>query len=166
MRRARADRREPDIDIAVEIAAPAGRILEAFFDPVAIADWWRAARSVTTPRALGPYAVEWTPTSVRDDLLGRLGGVLRGTVIEVTPAEGFFVADIYWLPPDGEPIGPMALEVTLAPVSIGGQSVTRVRVRQHGFEDSGRWRRCYEVFGPVWERALASLKTLLEGGGR
>ena len=35
---------------------------------------------------------------------GSLGGVLRGTVVQFTPNEGFFVADAFWLPPDGDPI--------------------------------------------------------------
>ena len=70
--------------------------------------------SVTTPRVLGPYAIEWPPTDFRDDVLGRLGGVFRGTVVQFQLGQGFFVADAFWLPPDGEPIGPMALEVTAA----------------------------------------------------
>ena len=75
-------------------------------------------------------------------------------------AQGFFVADAFWLPPDGEPIGPMALEVTLQ--DRGRTALTRVRVTQTGFEESARWRRYYEVIGFGWERALASLKSLLE----
>jgi hypothetical protein len=35
-------------------------------------------------------------------------------------------------------------------------------VTQNGFEESVRWRRYYEVIGFGWERALASLKALLE----
>ena len=41
-------------------------------------------------------------------------------------------------------------------------SGTRLHVRQSGFEESARWRRYYEVIGAGWERALASLKMLLE----
>ena len=33
---------------------------------------------------------------------------------------------------------------------------------QTGFEESVRWRRYYEVIGVGWERALESLKVLLE----
>jgi hypothetical protein len=33
---------------------------------------------------------------------------------------------------------------------------------QRGFEESVRWRRYYEVVAVGWERALASLKSLLE----
>ena len=39
---------------------------------------------------------------------------------------------------------------------------TSVRVMQTGFEESDRWRRYYEVIGHGWDRALASLKGLLE----
>jgi uncharacterized protein YndB with AHSA1/START domain len=140
------------------IAAPVGSVMRAFFDAAALGAWWQAAHAVTTPRALGPYAIEWFPTTFRDDVLGRLGGVFRGTVVQVQPSEGFFVADVFWLPPDGDPIGPMALEVRCSPV-IGG---TLVRVIQTGFEESVRWRRYYAVSVPGWERALNSLKALLE----
>ena len=150
---------KPSLDVSVVIAAPAGRILKAFFDPDALVAWWGVAHSVTTARTLGPYAIEWPPTDFQDEVLGRLGGVFRGTVIQFDPGAGFFVADAYWLPPDGDPIGPMALEVSLTP---DGTEATRVRVTQTGFEDSDRWRRYYEVIGFGWERALASLKNLLE----
>jgi uncharacterized protein YndB with AHSA1/START domain len=149
----------PSLDVTVLIAAPAARVLKAFFDPDALNAWWQVSRSVTTPRVLGPYAIEWAPTDFRDEVLGRLGGVFRGTVVQFHVGQGFFVADAFWLPPDGEPIGPMALEVTLHAEPTGA---TRVRVTQTGFEESARWRRYYEVIGLGWSRALASLKSLLE----
>lgn len=148
----------PKLDVSAVIAAPVGRVMKAFFDADALNAWWQVAHSVTTPRMLGPYAVEWAPTDFRDDVLGRLGGVFRGTIVQFNASEGFFVADAFWLPPDGDPIGPMALEVAVH-AEAGG---TRVRVTQHGFEESARWRRYYEVIGFGWERALASLKSLLE----
>jgi len=159
------------IDLSLVVAAPPARVLRAFFDRAALAAWWQALASVTIPRVLGPYAVEWRPTDFRDDVLGRLGGVLKGTVIQVDPGEGFFLADVYWLPPDGDPIGPMALEVSCTKAEpdsdldrqqgVDGQ-LTRLRVLQTGFEDSVRWRRYYDVFGAGWERALGTLKGLLE----
>jgi uncharacterized protein YndB with AHSA1/START domain len=148
----------PKLDVTAVIAAPAGRVLKAFFDPQALNAWWQVAHSVTTPRVLGPYAIEWAPTDFRDDVLGRLGGVFRGTIVTFQAGEGFFVADAFWLPPDGEPIGPMALEVTLKAEG----NATHVRVTQTGFEESARWRRYYEVIGFGWSRALSSLKSLLE----
>jgi uncharacterized protein YndB with AHSA1/START domain len=149
----------PSLDVTAVIAAPAGRIMRAFFDADALAAWWQVSHSVTTPRMLGPYAIEWPPTDFRDDMLGRLGGVFRGTVMQVEAGQGFFVADAFWLPPDGDPIGPMALTVTLT-TEAGG--ATRIRVTQTGYEESARWRRYYEVIGFGWERALGSLKSLLE----
>ena len=86
-----------------------------------------------------------------------LGGVFRGTVMHCQ-GSGFFVADAFWLPPDGDPIGPMALEVTCD----ARNGNTFVRVKQTGFEESPRWRRYYEVIDHGWQRALASLKSLLE----
>lgn len=148
----------PVLDRSIVIAAPAGRVLKAFFDADALHAWWQVAHAVTTPRVLGPFVVEWAPTEFRDEVLGRLGGVFRGTVMQFDPGLGFFVADAFWLPPDGAPIGPMALEVTSTPAG----SDTVLRVMQSGFEESDRWRRYYEVIDNGWERALASLKALLE----
>ena len=149
----------PSLDVTAVIAAPPAVVMKAFFEPAALRAWWQVSHAVTTPRPLGPYAIEWPPTDFRDEVLGRLGGVFRGTVVEFRQGEGFFVGDATWLPPDGEPIGPMALRVTLRPE---GEGATRVRVTQTGFEESARWRRYYEVIGFGWQRALASLKSLLE----
>ena len=148
----------PELDLSIEIAAPPTLVMRAFFDPDALGAWWSIARSVTTPRVLGPFVVEWRPTEFRDEVLGRLGGVFRGTIVQFEAGRGFFVADAFWLPPDGDPIGPMALEITCAPTPAG----TEVRVAQRGFEESVRWRRYYEVVTVGWQRALKSMKTLLE----
>src|SRR3984957_18087699 len=151
------------------IAAPSALVLKAFFEAEALSAWWQVVNSVTTPRALGPYAVEWGPTEIRDDEIRRLGGVFRGTVLQVTAGHGFAVADAFWLPPDGDPIGPMALEVTLTPVTLpdgasasGGEIATNVHVAQTGFEEDPRWRRFYDIMRAGWERALKTLKMLLE----
>ena len=64
-------------------AAPAS-VLAAFFDPAALTIWWNTVRSVTTPRPLGVYAIEWRTTPFSDDLLGTLGGVFYGTVMELS----------------------------------------------------------------------------------
>lgn len=155
------------VDISVVIAAPPARVQRAFFDRAALGAWWESHASVTSARPMGPYVVEWRPTDFRDEVLGRLGGVLRGTVIQIDPGEGFFLADVYWLPPDGDPIGPMALDVTTSKAPpdpdhpVTGE-LTLLRIRQTGFEDSPRWRRYYAVFGAGWERALHTLKDLLE----
>src|SRR6185295_9923908 len=130
----------PGLDVSAVIVAPAGRVMKAFFDADALAAWWQVRHSVTTPRAQGPYAIEWGPTDFCDEVLGRLGGVFRGTVMHVEPGRGFFVADA---------IGPMALEVALTADADGA---TRIRVTQTGFEESVRWRRYYEVIGFGWER--------------
>jgi len=150
--------KSPELDLTAFIDAPPGLVMKAFFDVHALQAWWQVRHAVVSPRVLGPYAIEWPATEFHDELLGRLGGVFRGTVMHVHPTEGFFVADAYWLPPDGEPIGPMALHVAIAPAGLG----TKLRITQSGFEESPRWRRYYEVVAHGWERALASLKALLE----
>jgi hypothetical protein len=153
----------PELDVKMVISALPETVLKAFFDAAALVAWWQVLRSVTTPRALGPYAIEWRPTDFRDEILGRLGGVFRGTVMQFQPGQGFFLADAFWLPPDGDPIGPMALEVRCTAVTDHrGEPATEVRVHQSGCDDSLRWRRYYEVVTIGWERALSSMKALLE----
>jgi uncharacterized protein YndB with AHSA1/START domain len=150
----------PSVDHTLEIAADPPTIIAAFFDPVALSHWWRVERSVTTPRLLGVYAVEWLPTTFADEVLGALGGVLYGTIVDYRSDREFLVAEVYWIPPESDPIGPMALHVScvLAP---GGQT-TRLRVLQTGGDDSPRWKRYYDVMGAGWTGSLAALKSHLE----
>jgi uncharacterized protein YndB with AHSA1/START domain len=149
--------------MTISVDAPVGIVFKAFFDADALGAWWQVKRSVTTPRLLGPYAIEWRATEFRDEVLGRLGGVFHGTIMAIEPGHEFFVAEAHWLPPDGDPVGPMALTVTCsAETTADERPRTTVRIRQTGFEESVRWRRYYEIIGIGWERALASLKMLLE----
>jgi uncharacterized protein YndB with AHSA1/START domain len=143
---------------SLTIDAPPAAVLDAFFNHDALAAWWRVTRSLCVPRPLGVYAVEWDATEWRDDVLGRLGGAFKGTVIEYKPGREFFVADAYWLPPDGEPIGPMAFEATCTLVS--GKTV--LHIRQSGFESSDRWVRYYDVIATGLTVALEELKHHVE----
>ena len=147
-----------EFDHSLSIEAPATRILDAFFDAGDLEAWWRVSRSLCHPRPLGSYAIEWPATDWRDEVLGRLGGAFRGTVIDFKAGREFFVADAYWLPPDGEPIGPMALEASCT--SLGERVV--LRVRQSGGENSPRWSRYYELLASNLTRSLTELKTYLE----
>ena len=133
-------------------------MIDAFFDPAALAAWWQVARSLCVPRPLGGYAVEWAATDWSDEVLGRLGGAFRGVVIEFKPGREFFVGDAYWLPPDGEPIGPMALEVRC---DTDGER-TIVHVRQTGEDDGPRWTRYFDLLGTGFAASLAALKDYLE----
>ena len=67
---------------SVQITAAPTQVLAAFFDPVALATWWNAVRSVTAPRPMGIYAIEWDTTPFQDEVLGTLGGVFAGREIE------------------------------------------------------------------------------------
>jgi uncharacterized protein YndB with AHSA1/START domain len=147
-----------ELNHRLTIAATPLAVLDAFFVPSQLRAWWQVSRSLCVPRRLGSYAVEWDPTEYRDELLGRLGGVFHGTVIDYKPGRECFVAEAYWLPPDGEPMGPMAFEVTCTPHGSG----TVLNVRQSGGEDGPRWRRYYELTGRDLTRALDELKRLLE----
>jgi uncharacterized protein YndB with AHSA1/START domain len=145
-------------DHSILITAAPTRVLSAFFDPHALTIWWQTVRSVTTPRPLGIYAVEWEPTAEPDDVLGRLGGAFYGMVMEYKPGRELFIADAFWLPPDGDPIGPMSLEVRCA---LDGPAC-RLRVRQGGFEDSPRWQRYYTIIEHGWKSSLIALKDYAE----
>lgn len=158
MSRGTAVEPSPEFDHSLLINAAPTRVLAAFFDPHALAVWWQATRSVTTPRPMGVYAVEWPPTPDADELLGRLGGAFYGRVMEYHAGREMFVADAWWLPPDGDPVGPMALEVTCR---MDGPAC-RLRVRQTGYEDTPRWRRYYTVIAGGWRSSLAALKEYLE----
>ena len=153
-----ADPGSPEFEHSLLINAAPTRVLMAFFDPVALANWWQVARSVTTPRAMGVFAVEWPPTSDSDEVLGRLGGVFCGRVMEFLSGREAFIADAWWLPPDGEPIGPMALEVTCR---MAGPAC-RLQVKQTGFEENPRWRRYYALIASGWRSSLAALKDYVE----
>ena len=179
------------LDHTVTVAAPATKVLGAFFDATALSAWWNVTRSIATPRPLGVYALEWAPSDTSDDLLGRLGGILHGTVVDFRAGRTLFVADAYFLPPDTDPVGPMALEVTCtsrrrltaavdvalaklhprpAPAepdgsdTVGSPAVTSVRVVMRGYEESARWRRYYELLGVSLPAALEKLKDYLERG--
>lgn len=148
------------VERTVIIQAPPERVLKAFVDAQDLAEWWGVVRSVTVPRPLGTYAVEWASTDHRDEILGHLGGAFHGTVMEYRPGRELFIADAYWQPPEGDPIGPMALEVVCS--TQGGAHVTKLIVRQRGEDDSLRWQRYFEVVASGWQRALAELKQYLD----
>lgn len=152
----------PGFDRSILISATPARVLGAFFDPQALSVWWQTTRSVTSPRPLGVYAVEWDPTPDRDDVLGRLGGVFYGTIMEYKPARELFVAEAWWVPPDGDPIGPMALQVNCD----GEGTACRLRVRQSGFDDSPRWQRYYQIIDYGWQMSMQALKAYAEAGPR
>lgn len=146
------------LDVHITINATPDRVLESFFDPHAIASWWQAERSVTVNRPLGVYAVQWGPAPVVDDVLGELGGTFYGIVMDYRDNEGFFVAEAYWLPPTGEPVGPMAFDVSLSQAA----GATTLRIKQTGFEESPRWRRYYQIINDGWVASLEALKAYSE----
>lgn len=148
------------VEHTVIIQAPPERVLNAFFSAEDLGNWWQVIRSVTVPRPLGTFAVEWESTDYKDELLGRLGGTFHGTVIDYRIGKEFFVADAYWQPPEGDAIGPMALEVRCRPQ--GAAHITRLSVRQTGEDEGPRWRRYFEVTSSGWQRALGELKAYLD----
>src|SRR5258708_12615290 len=107
------DDASPEFEHSVLVNAAPTRVLATFFDPHALAAWWQVSRSVTTPRPMGVFAVEWPPTPDADDVLGRLGGVFHGTVLEYLPAPDPFLPPAPSLPPPPPPIAPLPPQATL-----------------------------------------------------
>lgn len=149
-----------DVTRTLLIQAPPARVMAAFFDEGDLKNWWQVTRSLTVPRPLGMYAIEWESTEFKDDVLGRLGGAFHGTIIDYRPAAAFFLAEAFWQPPDGDPIGPMALEVQARPHGNGRQ--TMLTVRQSGEGEGPRWERYFEIMDRGWEGALGELKDFMD----
>ena len=149
-----------DVKRSLLIQAPPARVLSAFFDSTDLAGWWQVVRAVTVARPLGMYAIEWESTPFTDEVLGRLGGTFHGTIIDYRPSGAFFIAEAYWQPPDGDPIGPMALEVHCRPHGNGRS--TMLTVRQSGEGEGPRWARYFEIMGHGWEGALQEMKDYMD----
>jgi len=79
--------------------------------------------------------------------------------MEFKVGQEFFVADTYWIPPEGDPIGPMALEAVCRPEA----DRTQLLLRQSGFDESSRrWASYYDIVAAGWVPTLNSLKKYLE----
>jgi uncharacterized protein YndB with AHSA1/START domain len=151
------------LDVAVDIAAPVELVFDAFFDTPALGAWLGTSRAIAVPRLLGPYVLEWPVSSDRDDVLGRMGGIFRGTVMHVDLHDHVFLADAFWLPPDGGPLGPLAVQITFeAHDAPGGGGGTFLRIVMTGFDEGIRWRRYLDRATAQWQRGLGVLKMLLE----
>lgn len=152
------------IERTIRIRSRPDRVVAAFFDARDLAAWWDVSHAVTVARPLGPYAVQWPATAFADEMLGRLGGTLHGMVMDVQPGTSFFLADVYYTPPEGAPIGPMALDVRVRPIEDGRS--TELTVRQSAEDEGERWQRYFTVMGEGWDRALEALKEHLEWSGK
>ena len=151
------------LDVTLDIVAPVERVFQSFFDASALAAWQGTSRSIAVPRLLGPYVLEWPPSAERDEMLGRLGGIFRATVMHIEPNDHAFLADAFWLPPDGGPLGPLAVQLTFTPAATpDGNQSTVVRVVMTGFDDGVRWKRYLGLATAQWQQGLGVLKTLLE----
>jgi uncharacterized protein YndB with AHSA1/START domain len=150
----------PAFEASVVVDVPAARAFRAFINHDDLAYWWAVERSVAVPRASGVYAVTWPASEKRDEVLGQLGGTLHGIVMDCTPDRDLFLADVYWQPPTGEPLGPMALEVRCEPDADPASS--RVTIRQSAGEDGPRWQRYFMLTKAGWASALDTLKDYLE----
>ena len=149
-----------DVTLTQLIQAPPARVMQAFFNDADLNGWWQVTRAFAVPRPLGMYAIEWASTDFKDDILGRLGGARHGKVMDLRPNVSFFLADVYWQPPDGDPIGPMALEVQCRPHGNGRQ--TMLTVKQSGEGEGPRFERYFAIVQRGWEAALAEMKAYID----
>ncbi len=148
----------PGVKLVVEVRTAPGRVLQAFCDGDAIEHWWRARRAIVVPRPLGVFAIAW-PEGPSDDVLGPLGGVLHGVVMDVRSARELFVADVYWQPPAGDPLGPMSIRIACAVAPAG----TTLDIEIAGEEDGPRWRRWFDVLRRDLPDAIDGLTQWLGG---
>ena len=95
---------------------------------------------------------------LEDELLGPLGGIFHGTIVDWIAGREVLVADAYWLPTMGDPIGPMTLEIRCTALEGG----TVLSLRQSGWDNSPRWTRYYEILERSLPVALGELKRYLE----
>ena len=142
------------------IQAPPARVMQAFFTDADLTGWWSVTRAFAVPRPLGMYAIEWPSTDFKDEILGRLGGEFHGTVMDFRPGASFLLAEVYWQPPDGDPIGPMALEVQCRPHGNGRQ--TMLTVKQSGEGEGPRFERYFAIMERGWEGALLEMKNYID----
>jgi hypothetical protein len=134
--------------------------MQAFFSHADLSRWWDAERSVAVARPSGPFAVSWPDAATADEALGPPAGTLHGTVVDYRTDRALVVADVYWQPPTGGALGPMALEITCEPTF--NPTHTRVAVRQSASDDGPRWRRYFDLSQSHWTGALAALKDYIE----
>jgi len=151
------------LDVTLEMSSPVEPVFQAFFDSEVLGAWLATSRAIAVPRLLGPYVLEWPASNERDEVLGRTGGIFRATVMHIDPNDHVFLADAFWLPPDGGPLGPLAVQITFSPkAKPDGRPSTLVRVVMTGFDDGVRWKRYLGLTTSQWQNALGVLKMLLE----
>jgi uncharacterized protein YndB with AHSA1/START domain len=155
-----ADAKILEVSCTQLIQAPPARVMQAFFADADLKGWWGVTRAFAVPRPLGMYAIEWETTDFKDDILGRLGGAFHGTVMDLRPNASFFLAEVFWQPPDGDPIGPMALDVQCRPHGNGRQ--TMLTVRQSGEGEGPRFERYFAILQRGWEGALLEMKNYID----
>jgi uncharacterized protein YndB with AHSA1/START domain len=155
-----ADAKILEVSCTQLIQAPPARVMQAFFADADLKGWWGVTRAFAVPRPLGMYAIEWEATDFKDDILGRLGGAFHGTVMDLRPNASFFLAEVFWQPPDGDPIGPMALDVQCRPHGNGRQ--TMLTVRQSGEGEGPRFERYFAILQRGWEGALLEMKNYID----
>ena len=83
--------------------------------------------------------------------------------MDIREGASFFLADLYYTPPEGAPIGPMALEVKAHPIEDG--RTTEMSIRQSADDNGVRWQRYFGVMAEGWDRALDALREHLEWAG-
>ena len=85
MRRPLSAHTRTSFEYSLLIRSTPGRIIAAFFDPRQLTIGGRRRDRLPLASPMGVFAVEWIPTGEIDEVLGRVGGVFHGTVIEYRP---------------------------------------------------------------------------------
>ena len=154
---------DPALDVIVDINATPRAIVDAFFKPGALSAWWGTTRSVTSACVLGAYALEWPVTTEVDPVLGRLGGVLHGTVMQYEATRRILRGQSVLASARRRPDRTDGARRLLRDVSgVRRPAGNEAPHRPDRLRGSARWRRYYERLQEQWPRSLETLRALVE----
>jgi uncharacterized protein YndB with AHSA1/START domain len=133
------------------IAVPATpqRALRAFLDPADLGAWWSVERTLVEPTEGGLYALAWgvSPHGFQY--------VTTGVISRYEPDRQLSIDHYTYFNPTRPILGPMRLNVAVAPGALGE---SRVEVTQDGYGEGPDWDWYYESVLAAWPEALVALQ--------
>lgn len=137
----------------INIAAPAGRVVQAFLEVDAMRRWWGVASGLVIPRAGGVWSCSW---DVSVDGFGFV--VLAGRIQHLQPETLLDIDNLVYLNRHRAVLGPMTLSLQVH--EHRGES--RVTVVQGDYGTGEDWDWYFGLVQENWPKALESLRLWLE----
>lgn len=128
-------------------AAP-DRVLQAFVSDTDLKAWWKVTRSLVESRSGGVWSISWDDWGEERTHHSWTG------VIEEISAEKLVIGRMVMIEPDMPLLGPMRLEIAIAPAE-NGSSVT---VTHSGYGYGDHWDTMYELVVTGWDHVLGDLQ--------